>query len=254
MNQIALGLLTSLLFVSCEDQPAQGRTQSAEPTAPSQEVNTGDILPFSYSLQSVGISAENLDFRLKVSEGEIQAVMLNGSEVLHSTTFPLELEDLQQALAKLQKSDLIPEQSPSIHAPVRGIAESLETSFGKWSFYRNEETPDQLLPASAANFQPLSDFATHWFKIATKEYRDKFIALATRERKIVEPIGEFVKVGMFRETLLSKFPDPDWETESMISYDDWNPALVSNATREGTFGITLRLEDGKVTSWSWSSK
>lgn len=249
---MALGLLASLLCISCKDRSSQPAIQPPETKAPTQEINPEDLLPFQYSIQALNLPG-NFMSRIKVSAEEVHVSILNDSEIIHSSTIPLDRAELRQALTKLTKGDLIPPETLNAAPPAKGLTESLETPLGKWTFHRDHQEPDQLLPQSAAHFLPLSNLATSWLEIATQEYRETFIALATKEQKIIHKVGDFIEIGMTRETLLKRFPDPDWEINNMINYEDWSPAVVSNATRKGTFAITIRLKDGKITSWSWSS-
>lgn len=238
-------------MISCNEQAFQA--ESEESGVGTQEIRAQEILPFQYIIQAVGFP-ENLSFRLQVSESEVVVEMLNESGIIHSSTIPLKMEDLQKALSILRASDLEPAHTTNINMPAKGVIESLESSLGNRTFYRDEKTSDQLLPTSAASFQALSDLAVSWTEIASQEFKEDLIARITKEQEIIHKIGDFVEIGMTREIVSRKFPDPDWETGTMMNYVDWRPDLVSNAWRKGTYGITLRLADGKITSWTWTSK
>lgn len=248
---LALGGLT-LLF-SCNEQDSLVKNEEVKSSVTTQAINAQDILPFQYTIQTVGFP-ENFRFKIEVSEGEVVVKMLGESQTFHSSSIPLKIGDLQEALSALEKSDFESTDALNTNNPTKGVIESLESSLGNRTFYRDEMATDQLLPTSAASFLALSDLAASWSKVASEEFKEKVIARATIDQKIVHEIGEFVEVGMTRETVLKKYPNPNRETDTSINYVDWRPDLVSNATRKGTYGITLRLENGKVASWSWSSQ
>ena len=236
----ALAILVLALSLSaCKERNPE--ETSTIPPADNQVLTPDAILPFTYSFQGMGKLSSYSSF-FKVDDQHVHiAVKING-ETLHEATLPLDRKKLESALADVSMNHLEGPFSEIDPTLTDGLVETIKCPLGERIFFRNLN--NELSPPSAASLILLSNLAITWSSEMLSQ-----IPGETIDQEIVVNVREFVKKGMSRQTLLEKFPHPNSQTDTYIKYKDWNPALVSNASRKGLFAIRIIFENDVVVSW-----
>ena len=241
MKTLLPALVLSAVLLSCE-------SDSLEPTKETRSnVSSKDILPFQVSLKGHG-QFSSIATRIEVTSDKVQVEILGDGKQLHLSRFPLDQERLREVVAILKPEDF--QQSPEATQPEEGITYTLTSPLGTQTVSIDSAEPEADLAGSASPLEPLLELINEWNQTAGNEWKEAFIQKAARERKIVEPILNFIEKGMTREDVLTKFPDPDVTLPDQLWYRDWNPDLIRNAGRKGTYKITIEFKEGIVTSWS----
>ena len=233
----------ALLIAACK--PNSIDDSSTQVLPPEDTLTTDSLIPFSYSFHGVGEHAP-YSTSLEIGAQNVHIIVRKNGETLHPATIPIDRQELEDAIAELTIAQL---QDPSLEIDFtseNGIIETITSPHGERTFFRHPD--NQVTPPSAAIFTPLSKLVLSW-----KAEMFSNIPGETIDQEIIEDVGNFVKEGMSRQTLLQKFPNPNYQTDTQINYQNWNPALITNAGRKGTFAITIRLENDVIVSWSWSS-
>lgn len=242
INFRIIALTAVILLPACENHSTK-----VEPAA--NDINEGSLslssfIPFSYSLQGTGRLA-TYSSSLEVDAQNVHITVYENGEISREATLPIDLKNVEAAIAELTV-DQLNGTSLEMGATIEdGFLETITSPLGEVTFFRHPN--DEVTPSSAAIFSPLAKLVLSW-----KARMLSSIPGETIDQEIIEAVGEFVKVGMSRQTLLKKFPNPNYQTNTQINYQNWSPALVTNATRKGTYAITIYLENDVIVSWSWS--
>lgn len=241
MKTFLPALILPTLLLSCE-------SDSEESTPKTQSnVSSGDILPLRISLEGHG-QFSSIASRIDVTSDMVQVEILGEGKQVHLSRFPLDQERLGAVVATLKPEDF--KQDPKTTQPEEGITYTLTSPLGIRMISVDSADSETPVAGSAVRLEPLLKLINEWNQTAGNEWKEALIKKAARERKIVEPILEFIEKGMTREEVLTKFPDPDVKLPDQLWYRDWNPDLIRNAGRKGTYKITIEFKEGIVTSWS----
>lgn len=238
-------IVLCLVLLSCKENrfPSEGGQ-------PSETLDLERIIPFQATIEGLG-QLKPLRVEISVSDQEVHLELFGDSESLHEMTLQLDQARLGAALAKLDDDDLDSEKNPPVRPPENGIKYTLQTRLGTATFF---QSAPEMRPQSPGRFEDLWTLINEWNEHATTEWQKILSAKLTRERKVVEEIADFLRRGMTRKQILSRFPEPDTNGPEMLIYHNWRADLVRNAGRKGVHTITIILENGVVTGWSIMSK
>jgi hypothetical protein len=97
----------------------------------------------------------------------------------------------------------------------------------------------------ANSIEPTNEVATESNDLGNQTVNEQEIVITK-----IDYVFENLSVGMTREEVVTFFGKPSDEDEDLLIYLAWDPNKEENRGRKGDFGVTIYLEEGKVSEWA----